>query len=142
MNNRAHTHTHVHSYFLVRVIDFIFGAHFRMERLPFYFVAHKLHGRVVVFGVTESFFCAAFFSLLNNILFLSGGYDNAMSLCDVVICKCIVWGVGCDTVPFHVQVHYVGGRTACLSKVSFELFYTFLPFCTFQLVMFNNQSMH
>lgn len=61
-----------------------------MERLPFYFVAHKLHGRVVVFGVTESFFCAAFFSLLNNILFLSGGYDNAMSLCDVVICKCIV----------------------------------------------------
>ena len=96
INNRAHTHTHVHSYFLVRVIDFIFGAHFRMERLPFYFVAHKLHGRVVVFGVTESFFCAAFFSLLNNILFLSGGYDNAMSLCDVVICKCIhcVGGVG------------------------------------------------
>ena len=54
----------------------------------------------------------------------------------------VAWGVGCDNVPFHVQVHYVGGGTACLSKVSFELFYTFLPFCTFQLVMFNNQSMH
>jgi len=104
INNRAHTHTHVHSYFLVRVID-----HFRMERLPFYFLWHtncmeglSFLGSPKVFFSRSCFFsvekisCSCWGDMIKLCRYVTLSFASA--LCggwDVITfrftCKCIMW---------------------------------------------------
>lgn len=67
------------AHFSMWFMDFIFGAHYRVEGSIFSFAAPQLHGRVVDFGVTENFCvtCACW-----------GG--DVIDF-DVVMCTCILW---------------------------------------------------